>query len=821
MKHIWVFAGLLPLVVTGCTAEWIIPEDYVLECEQDADCPGEQTCNLESKACVDPNQPICGNGVIEFGEACDAGQYNTDSYTTPAVNISPCNASCSGASPHCGDGVLNGEEECDNGTANDNQVPDACREDCSNPICGDGVVDTGDGEACDAGEENTDAYGEPGRCNSACIGEAPSWGDGIINGGETCDEGAANTNAYGEGGRCNLNCNGEAPHCGDGEINGGEVCDAGFENNTDDYGIAERCNSSCTGYAGYCGDGFVDVEEDCDDGEANTDAYGELNRCNGECTGQAPSCGDGITNGGESCDEGLANTNAYGGPGRCNLSCNGDAPHCGDAIVNGGEFCDLGSENNTDTYGGPNRCNTACTGFASHCGDNVQDATEACDDGNVLGDDYCAPDCSAVTTVCGDGIVAGDEVCDDGPSNADGYFPGATAQCNSTCTGIRPYCGDGNRTDDEVCDAGTQNVDAESYSQNPSCTTSCDGFNKHCGDDEVTDGEVCDEGHLNSDQYEFYQHCNGSCSGQYPAYCGDGLVQATLGETCDDGNDITTDMCPSGSNGSCMAAVCGDGFHWEGYELCDDGNQDEDDDCSALCGATMVAVPAGNFWMGCNEAVDVECDADESPYHEVYLSDFAIDKTEVRAGAYKACVDAGVCAYNGDTGGYYTYDHNMENHPINGVNWYEANTYCEWLGKRLPTEAEWEKAARGIDGRKYPWGNSPDASCTHLVMDEGGDGCGTAQTWEVGSKPLGASPYGAMDMAGNVWEWTADWYSSDYYEQTPVEGWVNPEGPVSGVYRVLRGGSWLNFDPVLLNSSFRNFLTPANRFSYLGFRCSQ
>lgn len=125
--------------VTACTAEWKIPDDYVLECEQDLDCPGEQTCNLESNSCVDPNQPICGNDVTEFGEECDAGQYNTDSYTIPAAGITPCNSSCTGPPPYCADAVVNGGEVCDVGS-----------------------------------DKNTNAYGIAGRCNVACNGYAPS-----------------------------------------------------------------------------------------------------------------------------------------------------------------------------------------------------------------------------------------------------------------------------------------------------------------------------------------------------------------------------------------------------------------------------------------------------------------------------------------------------------------------------------------------------------------------------------------------------------------------------------------------------------------------
>lgn len=231
----------------------------------------------------------------------------------------------------------------------------------------------------------------------------------------------------------------------------------------------------------------------------------------------------------------------------------------------------------------------------------------------------------------------------------------------------------------------------------------------------------------------------------------------------------------------------------------------------------MVTVPAGDFWMGCNSKTDNQCGDGEKPGHKVYLDAYKIDKTEVTANDYKACVGAGGCSYNGGSGDDHTYNNNRGNHPINYVNWTEAKTYCEWLGKRLPTAAEWEKAARGTDGRKYSWGDSPEVSCDYAVRP----GCGQNGTWEVGSKPLGASPYGALDMIGNVWEWTADWYSPNYYRQVPAAGWVNPKGPDNGMSRILRGGSWPIYGTGYFRASFRYDDSPANRDNDVGFRCAQ
>jgi formylglycine-generating enzyme required for sulfatase activity len=215
----------------------------------------------------------------------------------------------------------------------------------------------------------------------------------------------------------------------------------------------------------------------------------------------------------------------------------------------------------------------------------------------------------------------------------------------------------------------------------------------------------------------------------------------------------------------------------------------------------MVRVPAGAFHYGCNASVDSQCEDDEKPGKRVTLPAFTIDKTEVMASAYGACVNTGTCT-KPKTGGSCNWGKSGRgDHPINCVDWIQAKAYCSWAGKRLPTEQEWEKAARGTDGRKYPWGNQ-SASCARAVMNDGGTGCGDNKTWPVGSKPSGASPYGAQDMAGNVWEWTSDWYDS------------KKKG------RVLRGGSW-GYDARRVRASSRGRYYPAFRSNSYGFRCAQ
>ena len=246
----------------------------------------------------------------------------------------------------------------------------------------------------------------------------------------------------------------------------------------------------------------------------------------------------------------------------------------------------------------------------------------------------------------------------------------------------------------------------------------------------------------------------------------------------------------------------------------------------------VVRIPAGNFTMGCDERVDRLCFHDEGtrPF-TVYLDEFYIDRHEVTVAEYAACVADGWCG-EPDFGGACNWDRqDRGNHPINCVDWYQAVDYCVWAGKRLPTEAEWEKAARGTDGRTYPWGNmgftgdtlvanvadttAKEAYRSWAVYEEYEDGF--TQTAPVESFPEGRSPYGVHDMVGNVWEWVSDWYGEYYYRGAPRS---NPKGPAGGEIKVLRGGSWFNF-PHLNRIGYRGWYVPDMQFDYLGIRCAR
>ena len=299
--------------------------------------------------------------------------------------------------------------------------------------------------------------------------------------------------------------------------------------------------------------------------------------------------------------------------------------------------------------------------------------------------------------------------------------------------------------------------------------------------------------------------------------CGSGHVGGVNCGKCDGGYSCQSGQCvedecvPNCSGRECgLDPVCG-----QSCGTCDGGYSCQSGDCvKNEVPGEMILIPAGVFWMGCNSEIDNICYDDEKPYHEVQLSAYYIDKTEVTQGAYKKCVDAGVCS---DPGCNWN-PSGTPNRPVVCVDWNDAIAYCTWAGKRLPTEAEWEKAARGTDGRKYPWGNQT-ATCEYAVINDGSDyGCGTDSTWDVCSKsPAGDSPYGLCDMAGNVWEWVSDWYGSDYYSNSPAS---NPTGPVSGSVRVLRGGSFDNFAGSL-RASFRVGDYPSYDNDDRGFRCSR
>jgi len=242
----------------------------------------------------------------------------------------------------------------------------------------------------------------------------------------------------------------------------------------------------------------------------------------------------------------------------------------------------------------------------------------------------------------------------------------------------------------------------------------------------------------------------------------------------------------------------------------------------------MVKVPSGPFLMGTDQ-VDSQGRAEElglvmpwfeneHPQHTVSLPTFYIDRTEVTNGAYAAFVAATKRRPPDHWRGRPTPPEGLERHPVTHVSWFDAQEYCKWAGgKRLPTEAEWEKAARGEHGRIYPWGNTFDYDLADVAR---------GHTMPVGRFPKGDSPYGVHDMIGNVWEWTADWYQA-------YPGNAYDDGKFGERYRVLRGNSWASighypdrdvFMEIVANNSrasFRLFMAADGRLNDVGFRCAK
>ena len=220
-----------------------------------------------------------------------------------------------------------------------------------------------------------------------------------------------------------------------------------------------------------------------------------------------------------------------------------------------------------------------------------------------------------------------------------------------------------------------------------------------------------------------------------------------------------------------------------------------------LDGAEMVFIPAGEFLMGSTDS-DREADQGEKPQHTVYLDGYWIDRTEVTNAQYLKCVAAGACrpANFADDPLF-----NGPKQPVDGVTLDDAIAYSKWVGGRLPTEAEWEKAARGPDGRIFPWGNEFDEAKARTFETK------PLKTVDVGSYPAGASPYGLLDVAGNIWEWVADRYGP-----YPSERQVNPKGPDTGDFWVLRGGSF-NDNRLFARAAYRARHLKGNYFD-IGFR---
>jgi len=244
---------------------------------------------------------------------------------------------------------------------------------------------------------------------------------------------------------------------------------------------------------------------------------------------------------------------------------------------------------------------------------------------------------------------------------------------------------------------------------------------------------------------------------------------------------------------------------------------------------TKVHIPDGSFEMGCdpNNNIGITCEHEfsimnllsELPQHKVMLSAFTIDKFEVTNYEYSLCVSAGICnpprSVSSNSRRHYYDTSDYANFPVIYVSWYQASTFCIWAGGRLPSEAEWEKAARGsLDTRVFPWGNN-EPNCSKVNYYDGEKSC-LGDTSKVGKLQLGNSYYGVSDLSGNVAEWINDWFSNKYYSISPE---IDPRGPENGIDKVIRGGSWSD-DYFRIRVTYRAFSNPDSSGDTVGFRCA-
>ena len=521
-----------------------------------------------------------------------------------------------------------------------------------------------------------------------------------------------------------------------------------------------------------------------------------------------------------------------------------------------------------DAYvGGTASCGSLCKWLRSNCipahmcGNSVVEDEEVCDgfvactaldpDRYLAGTAFCASDCSAwdlsaciEQDICGNHVIEDGEICEQGDSKYcvsldNARYQGGLATCTADCTGWdtsackrrkNEKCGNGIIDDpSEECEAGQSfrcvEIDPDIFvGGNAPCNDTCSGWDvtpclrrNSCGNGLFELGEECEKedtipceeilpGHF----YPGSASCLPDCSGWDVAKC-------TEKDVCGNGIIETGEVCERGEKSPCATL---DPEKWGyGIAICyyDCSGWNLDDCLPPTPAEEMVALAGGEFTMGCDPTTTNDCLTHEKPAHTVRIDPFQIDRTEVTVGAFAICVAAGACKGNtfSTFAGMISCNYGSDRDPMlpmNCVSWEGARDYCAWRGKRLPTEAEWEFAARSADRRTYPWGSQPP-DCTRALYDA----CGATLLQAVGALSAGASPFGLVDMAGNVREWVADWYAYDYYWSSVKD---NPQGPATGTQKVMRGGSYQS-DARSLRTYARYANSPTMTYPDFGFRCAK
>lgn len=820
-------------------------------------------CNADGSVCTESD--TCQQGVCMPGKPknCDDKNICTKDQCdsqTGCVHLPDNGAPCEDDNP-CTLGDVCAAGQCQPGVAKNCKSPDGCTAaTCSlvtgkcayatvadGTLCDDGVVCTGK-DTCNLGV----CAGQPMVCDD----KNPCTVDGcdIIKGCTalpqekgTCDDG----NACTAGDQCKAGqCLGTPMNCDDKNTCTLDACSQG----------------SCTHAAKT---GSCDDEDACTVGDVC--ALGSCQPGKMLCTCKKDSdCPDdgNQCNGTPFCDYGIAPWGCKTKPGTV-LTCDDGNP-CTFDICNPSTGCTHG--NNSSSCDDGNNCTVSDTCSGGKClpGKNACECTKNIDcaqleDGNACnGTLVCntsslpykcvvnpatvvtcpstkgtcsAGTCSPATGACtytpqnnGQACNADDNLCTGGDAcNGGVCVPGAVIDCNDSnvCTNdacspaagcthlaVASACSDGNAcTSGDACTGGvcTGGAAKNCNDNNPCTTDSCNPATGACvntaGAAACDDGNACTSG----------DKCvNGSCSG----------LPLNPVTACDDGKACTADSCDPTLG--CQHATIQAGQSCGSSKVCTDVGT-----CITVP-AGMALIPAAAFWMGCNSAKDSNCDSGESPQHKVTLSAFYMDLTEVTAGQWQACANAGGCKPMDQCSIYANWP--SADSPATCMTAYKAQAFCKWRGAGydLPTEAQWEMAARGscekngsTNGdpncksamRTYPWGEAK-ATCTYAWMNEKGGGytggCGQDAPWTVGAIPAGDSPYGLHDMAGNVSEWTRS--ASSVYANVDQVDPNATSGDILSPKVVLRGASY-GYTAPQLRASARVFANPALGYLSQGFRC--
>lgn len=527
------------------------------------------------------------------------------------------------------------------------------------------------------------------------------------------------------------------------------------------------------------------ADTDCDDGDADTaDSCMNPGQATAVCehTPQGTECSTDADCGGGYCVNG-------GTAAAVCVSCTADT------------HCDDGDAATVDTCSAAGTETAVCVYTPALCSTNAD-----CDDQDAYTADTCN-NAGAASAACSYTAVAciTDSECSDGNDlTLDACSSPGTASAACTHTAIAcatdANCNDGNAYTQDVC-------------MNPGTTaSSCSHLTVAC----ISNAD-CEDG---------YKSTIDTCvnPGTAAASCEQTIIACFSAGDCNDGNPYTLDSCVNAgaANASCSHTPIACLTNAD----CNDGNSGTIDTCENPGTTTSVCtykaddgwitIPGGAFPRGCT-AAEPSCMTDAQPQRQIYLNEYRIMKNSVTNAQYQQCVAAGACSAPLSSSSYsrpsYYGNPAYANYPVIYVSWSNAEAYCNFSGGRLPTEAEWEKAARGTTARTYPWGESAPA-CTLANAFIGAALC-VGDTSPAGSLTAGASPYGAMDMAGNTLEWTRDWYDGAYYAASPDS---NPTGPASGTYKVIRGGSW-HHNTLYLRATYRSVKFPNSASNDISFRC--